>query len=407
MRGRTLTVRRLPEGDVIATVPVPPSMRFAAVGPQGRRFVVAGQRGAAVIGARRHGARVAATPGGRAPRRVQPEHAADRHGRQRTAARSSGPSSAGACTRSTGQDDSNVYDVDFSHTSRLLVVASSDGTARVFDVRTGERGSVMPLHGNQVRRARFGDNEDSVLTASRDRTARTWKVDTGGPRAVFAGHTEPVTAAIFISGDRIATASEDGSVRTWVAQLQPPLKPADSTPAPRAGIDPRATVTGSVVTLRIHGRVVTLEGHRDDVLSVEVSRDGSRVVTASKDSDARIWDARTGETVSVLSGHFGTVFDASFSPNGRWVVTGGPTTAGLWDAANGERIFFLRGDGTPVRAAAFSSPTRIVVRGSDGVRAYVCELCGGLKPLLALADRRLATTRRELSAAERETYLEG
>ena len=99
-----------------------------------------------------------------------------------------------------------------------------------------------------------------------------------------------------------------------------------------------------------------------------------------------------GEPVSVLSGHFGTVFDASFSPNGRWVVTGGPTTAGLWDAANGERIFFLRGDGTPVRAAAFSSPTRIVVRGSDGVRAYVCELCGGLKPLLALADRRLATT---------------
>ena len=155
----------------------------------------------------------------------------------------------------------------------------------------------MPLHGNQVRRARFGDNEDSVLTASRDRTARTWKVDTGGPRATFAGHTETVTAAVFIPGDRIATASEDGTVRTWVAQLQPPLQPARSMPAPRRSIDPRATVTGSVVTLRIHGRVVTLEGHRDDVLSVEVSRDGSRVVTASKDGDARIWDARTGETV--------------------------------------------------------------------------------------------------------------
>jgi WD40 repeat protein len=406
LRGTTLTVRDLPAGDLIATVPVPPGTRFAAGGPQGRRFIVAGRRGAAVIG--RDGKVLASLPH---PAEVLRAEFSPNTLRIATAGRDGNTivwSEFGKRLHTfPGQDDSNVYDVDFSHTSRLLVVASSDGTARVFNARTGQRESVMALHGNQVRRARFGANEDSVITASRDRTARTWKVDTGGPRAVFAGHTEPVTAAIFIPGDRIATASEDGTVRTWVAQLQPPLQPAGSTPAPRAGIDPRATVTGSVVTLRIHGRVVTLEGHRDDVLSVEVSRDGSRVVTASKDSDARIWDARTGETVSVLSRHFGTVFDASFSPNGRWVVTGGPTTAGLWDASNGEWIFFLRGDGTAVRAAAFSSPTRIVVRGGDGVRAYVCELCGGLKALLALADRRLAATGRELSSAERATYLDG
>jgi WD40 repeat protein len=161
------------------------------------------------------------------------------------------------------------------------------------------------------------------------------------------------------------------------------------------------------VTLRTQGDVVTLRGHRDDVLAVEVSRDGALVVTASKDGDARIWDARTGHSRFVLSGHFGTVFDASFSPNGRWVVTGGPETAALWDATTGERKFFLRGDGTHVRAAAFSSPTRIVVLGSDGVRTYLCELCGGLKSLLALAERRLAATGRELTAEERAAYLGG
>ena len=80
----------------------------------------------------------------------------------------------------------------------------------------------MALHGNQVRRASFGANEDALLTASRDRTARTWKVDTGGPRAAFAGHEDTVTAAVLLPGDRLATASEDGTVRTWVAQLQPP-----------------------------------------------------------------------------------------------------------------------------------------------------------------------------------------
>ena len=406
VRGRTLTVRRLPRGNVIATVPVPPDTRFAASGPELRRFIIAGERGASVIGV--DGRLLARLPH---PARVH-RAAFSPNGLLIATAGADGDaivwSGFGVRLHTlAGQEDSNVYDVDFSPLSRLLVTASSDGTARVWNVRTGLRESIMPLHGNQVRRAHFGANEDSVLTASRDRTARTWKVDTGGPRAVFAGHTDTVTAAVFIPGDRLATASEDGTVRTWVAQLQPQLRPARSTPAPRRSLDPRATVKGSVVTLRIHGRDVTLAGHRDDVLSVEVSRDGSRVVTASKDGDARIWDTRTGETVWVLSGHFGTVFDASFSPNGRWVVTGGPTTAGLWDTTTRERIYFLQGHGGPVRAAAFSSPTRIVTRGDDGVRTYVCDTCGGLESLLALAERRLAATGRELSPDERVRYLGG
>ncbi len=79
----------------------------------------------------------------------------------------------------------------------------------------------------------------------------------------------------------------------------------------------------------------------------------------------------------------------------------------MWDTTSRERVYFLRGDGGPVRAAAFSSPTRIVTRGDDGVRAYVCDTCGGLEELLALAERRLAATDRELSAAERLRYLGG
>jgi WD40 repeat protein len=208
-----------------------------------------------------------------------------------------------------------------------------------------------------------------------------------------------------VPGDRLATASDDGTVRTWVAQLQPPLRRTRSITAPQPGRDPRATIEGAVVMLRIHGREVSFVGHRDDVLSVEVSPDGSRVVTASKDGDARIWDARTGRPLVVLSGHFGTVFDASFSPNGRWVVTGGPATAGLWDVVTGERNLFLQGHGGPVRAAAFTSPTRIVTRGDDGVRTYLCDTCGDLRALLALAQQRLSATGRVLSRDERVRFL--
>ena len=404
VRGTRMTVRRLPEGTVVATVPVPAETLFAAAGPQARRFVVAGKRGASVIGrdgrvvaqlahpARVHRAEFSpnglliATAGADGDARVWSQFGELRH-------------------RFSGRKDSRIFDVGFSHLSRLLVAAGSDGAARVYNLRTGIRESTMPLHATQVRRARFGSNEDSVITASRDKTARTWKVDTGGPRAEFAGHDETVTAAILIPGDMLATASDDGTVRTWVAQLQPPLVRAPSTPAPQVGRDPRASIDGSTVSLTLNGRELTLAGHTDDVLSVEVSRDGSRVVTASEDGDARVWNARTGETIWTLRGHGGTVFDASFSPDGRLVVTGGPITAGLWDAATGEKIYFLQGHNGPVLAAAFSSPTRIITRGRDGVRTFECDTCGDLAALLALADRRLSATGRVLKPDERARYL--
>jgi WD40 repeat protein len=150
---------------------------------------------------------------------------------------------------------------------------------------------------------------------------------------------------------------------------------------------------------------IELHGHRGEITSVEYSRDGRFVVTASVDGDARVWNAQTGRTISVLSGHGGTVFDASFSPDGKWVVTGGPATAGLWLVSTGERWYFLRGDETPVRAAEFASQRRIVTLGDDGVRSYFCDVCGGLESLIGLAERRLDGTGRELTQRERLRYL--
>jgi WD40 repeat protein len=407
LRGGTMVVRSLPGGSRIASFRVPADTRFAASGPEGRRFVVAGRRSATVVDA--DGAVLATLAH---PALVQ-RASFSPNGLLIATAGADGNAMVwdqfGTLLRTfQGADDSRMFDVSFSPLSRILVAASSDGTARTWIVPTSLPISIMALHGNHVLRASFGGNEDSVLTASRDRTARTWKVETGGPRAVFVGHTDTVTAAVFTPGDMLATASHDQTVRTWVAQLQPHLRPAPSLRAPTPTIHPRATVQGADVTLQLDGRTVELVGHEDDVLSVEVSRDGSRVVTASSDADARIWDAQTGETLHVLRGHAATVFDASFSPNGRWVVTAGPTTAGLWDARTGERVYFLQGhEGGHLRAAEFRGSDQIVTSGADGVRRFLCDTCGGLTDLLRLAERRLAATERAFTEAERRLYLRG
>jgi WD40 repeat protein len=402
LRGRTLTARTLPEGIVAASVRVPEGTTYAAAGPLLNRFVVAGRRSAIVL--RRDGLPLASLPHPATVTRA----AFSPNGLLIATAGADGDAIVwdgdGRRVRTfDGPVQTRAFDVAFSHLSRLLAVASSDGAARVWKVSSGSREAVLSLHDTQVRRVRFGDNQDLLLTASRDSTARTWKVETSKGRAEFAGHDGAVEAAIFLPGDRIATGGADGTVRTWVTQLQPQLRQAPATSAPSPTRDPRATIEGDLVRLDTG---VVLRGHRDDVLSVEFSRDGRRVVTASTDGDARVWDPRTGTSI-VLSGHGGTVFDASFSPDGTWVVTGGPSTAGLWLAATGEWWYFLRGDGSEVQAAAFDSQRRVVTLGDDGVRAYVCGVCGNLASLLALAERRLDGTSRELTQGERLRYLGG
>jgi WD40 repeat protein len=78
---------------------------------------------------------------------------------------------------------------------------------------------------------------------------------------------------------------------------------------------------------------LSLSGHESAVTSAAFSPDGARIVTASSDNTARIWDAATAKEIAVLRGHEGFVNSAAFSPDGARIVTASSdNTARIWDA---------------------------------------------------------------------------
>jgi hypothetical protein len=177
--------------------------------------------------------------------------------------------------------------------------------------------------------------------------------------------------------------------------------------------DGQRVVTGSwdttarVWDARTGQSLVELKGHTDVVTSVAVSPDGQRVVTGSRDTTARVWDARTGQSLAELKGHTNVVTSVAVSPDGQRVVTGSEdTTARVWDARTGQSLAELKGHTGWVTSVAVSPDGQRVVTGSEDTTARVwdartgqslVELKGHTDPVTSVAvslDGQRVVTRR-------------
>jgi WD40 repeat protein len=129
--------------------------------------------------------------------------------------------------------------------------------------------------------------------------------------------------------------------------------------------------------------------HQGGVVSAAFSPDGTRVVTASYDGTARIWDAATGQPLSPPIKHQGFVWSAAFSPDGTRVVTASEDkTARVWDAATGKPLSPPLQHQGFVRSAAFSPDGTRVVTTSGDKTARVWDAGGKpLSPPLQHQDR--------------------
>ena len=107
--------------------------------------------------------------------------------------------------------------------------------------------------------------------------------------------------------------------------------------------------------------------HEGGVNSASFSPDGTRVVTASDDKTARVWDARSGQPLTEPLKHEEEVLSASFSPDGTRVVTASADkTARVWDARSGQPLTEPLKHKSEVNSASFNPDgTRVVTASCD------------------------------------------
>jgi WD40 repeat protein len=116
--------------------------------------------------------------------------------------------------------------------------------------------------------------------------------------------------------------------------------------------------------------------HKDVVYHAVFSPDGARILTASWDSTAKLWEANSGKLVATFA-HQGPVNAATFSPDGVHIVTASADkTAKLWDASSGKLIASLTHQDS-VNAVAFSPDGARIVTASADKTAKLWEADSG------------------------------
>jgi WD40 repeat protein/tRNA A-37 threonylcarbamoyl transferase component Bud32 len=228
----------------------------------------------------------------------------------------------------------------------------------------------------------FSPDGRRIASASEDGTVRVWDAQTRQETLTLRGHREGVRSVAFSpDGWRIASSGfEDGRVKVWDAQtgqlaltITLPLESEGDTVSSVAfSPDGKRLASGiygdptvMVWDVQTGQRVLTLRGHTNSVTSVAFSPDGKRLATGSGDRTVKVWDVQSGQLTLTLRGHTDVVFGVAFSTDGKRLATGGSDrTVKVWDAHTGQSILTLQGHTNYITGVAFSPDGSRIASGS-------------------------------------------
>ena len=267
------------------------------------------------------------------------------------------------------------YDLAFSHDG-LRILCSQNRTEwtttghRLFAPDTVND----PDHRELTMSVAYSPDDGEIACGMEDGMVGIWNKDTNETR-MLGRHSSGVKSIAFSpDGSRIASGSYHGTVRIWDPRLRETINEEylERLSSVVMSHDSRwiVSVSGSHIQVwRVTESVIKANEliTKDDVTSLALSHDGSRVVIGSGVGSIWVWNHLTHMVECQMSGHFSGVRCVAFSYDGRHLVSGSlDKTVRTWDCHTGNEVSLYQNLSGVVCVAFSRDGDRVAFGSLDG-----------------------------------------
>lgn len=269
-------------------------------------------------------------------------------------------------------------------------------------------------HNGAVMMAAFAEDNDRVVTASSDLTAKLWDVKTGQSIQSWSQHTGPLYC-LSVSGDgrTLVTGAQDNTLRVWSIPLSRPIRrlaePGVAVADLAYSSDGKSLLLGSAdKAVRLFDVAATVapgtanvpaairHGHAGEVELVAYRSDGGGFASGDSTGQILLWSPDLETPVGRWSGHQGRLVSIAFSANNQQLITAGddgfvrvwqlmptlPKVLATADAA-GQQLVLVNGQSQAIMTTATGAVRLINLQTGEVLREFP-------KPEVAMSDLALA-----------------
>ena len=276
-----------------------------------------------------------------------------------------------------------IEHVDFSPDGYLAISTGWDKRIMVWDIATGNRLFTYSGHKSTVTQAMFLPKDYTVLSASHDGMLKMWNILSRKEIASLKSEHGPIEDLdVADSGDFALVGYRSNRVVKWnlntkkihsiIDTLDSPVTCIDISPNGQLALIGHANgqlilkdlymgkaikeftikklssavfspknnsiLCGhrdgilTIIDNNLHYNQRRVKAHADEIYDLDYTANGRYMVSASRDTSIKLWDAESLLSFATLNDHKGAVTSIRFSPDGKKVLSGSrDNSLKLWD----------------------------------------------------------------------------
>lgn len=262
-----------------------------------------------------------------------------------------------------------VLEAAISPDSKTLVTLNGDQTVGIWDLQSGKLIKSLTGHKGRLMKAAISDDGRYLATGSfAGEKIKIWELATGTFLREFAQFDDLASLAFSKNGQMLAISGipagdkKNCSVELWdvekgtmIATLM--KKDTNQFYPGSLRFSPDGKFLAAGIQNKMHSimlwdvaskKLAKTIKHSDDVIAIDFSPDGSRIVGGGMGNKTYVWDTQTGTALHTIPGLAEHTTGVSFHPEGRYFATssfGGKSRFRVWDSQIGKQAYVMDGRG--------------------------------------------------------------